>query len=258
MPTGTHTEDKPLRILDLCTGTGCISLLLHVLLSPCVSHLSILGVDISPKAIFLAELNREWNIKIGRLKSIAHEQIKFVLRDLLDKKFALSGNWDIMIANPPYISPQGFNTETSRSVRNYEPRSALVPAAHDWETAAFGGSHGDLFYPRLLELANRVGVQLLLMEIDGCHQASRVGNMVRDTKDWDGCNVWLDDLRSLRSNFVVDSVSATGERSNTIPRMGEGRERAITCWRGEGGTWLGLKGAQLTRIRKSPELPPRT
>ena len=188
-------------------------------------------------------MNREWNIKIGKLKPIAHEQMKFIVGDVLDKKFALLGNWDIMISNPPYISPRGFNTETSRSVRNYEPRLALVPAAHDSETTAFGGSRGDLFYPRLLELANEAGVQLLLMEIDGHHQASRVRNMVLDTKAWDGCNVWLDDLCSLRSNLEAESVSATGERSDIIPRVGKGRERAIICWKGEGGARLELGGA---------------
>ena len=232
-----YTNDRSLKILDLCTGTGCIPLLLHALLTPHIKHLSILGIDISAKAISLAKKNREWNIKRGKLQPIAREQIRFTQGDILDRGFYSGGSWDIMISNPPYISPRGFDEETSRSVRNYEPKLALVPPVHHVKIAELDESRGDRFYPRLLEIASEANVQVLLMEIDGHAQASRVGRTVHDTKVWEGYNAWRDEL----GNSPVEGMCISSAPADEISCIGTGRERAIVCWRGDGGTWLGLR-----------------
>ncbi|PGH06598.1 hypothetical protein GX51_02224 [Blastomyces parvus] len=74
-----------LRILDLCTGTGCIPLLLHSLLSPVFPKLQICGVDISPRALSLARENVTHNIGLGRLDERAREEVSFVRGDVLSE-----------------------------------------------------------------------------------------------------------------------------------------------------------------------------
>lgn len=153
----------PLRILDLCTGTGCIPLLLHTLLAPSIGNLQILGVDISPRAISLARKNLAHNIAKKTLSPVAKTQIRFIHGDVLcagsgsrasaddtrrgrrtvshhdgqRPRKARNGNWvedeylsqdwHIVTCNPPYVSPHAFNTCTARSVRSFEPKLALVP-----------------------------------------------------------------------------------------------------------------------------------
>ncbi|OJD28241.1 hypothetical protein ACJ73_00371 [Blastomyces percursus] len=80
-----HRHLPTLRILDLCTGTGCIPLLLHSLLSPVFPKLEICGVDISSRALRLACENLEHNIKLGTLDERAREEVSFVRGDVLSE-----------------------------------------------------------------------------------------------------------------------------------------------------------------------------
>ncbi|QSS62546.1 hypothetical protein I7I51_02283 [Histoplasma capsulatum] len=148
-----------LRIVDLCTGTGCIPLLLHSLLSPVFPKLQICGVDISTRALRLARENLKHNIALGTLSERARDEVSFVKGDVLSGQSELSGLYTssvtpasktaaaaaaaaaaaepeinpvitILLSNPPYISPAQFaNGTTARSVRRYEPKLALVPPA---------------------------------------------------------------------------------------------------------------------------------
>ncbi|KAF6241405.1 hypothetical protein HO173_000115 [Letharia columbiana] len=72
----------PLRILDLCTGTGCIPLLLHSLLAPHIPSLHLHGVDVSPAALNLAAKNLSHNITKSQLRANAREQISFAHGDI--------------------------------------------------------------------------------------------------------------------------------------------------------------------------------
>lgn len=63
--------------------------------------------------------------------------------------------FDILISNPPYISPRQFLSTTARSVREYEPLQALVPPANESDKLS-DADVGDMFYPRLLDIAERV------------------------------------------------------------------------------------------------------
>lgn len=76
-------KPKSLRILDLCTGTGCIALLLHALLASHFDRIQITGVDISPIALNLARRNLEHNIRLGGLDSTARADVKFCRADVL-------------------------------------------------------------------------------------------------------------------------------------------------------------------------------
>lgn len=91
---------------------------------------------------------------------------------------------DLLTINPPYISPHGFARTTARSVRNYEPKLALVPPTDlpQISTTATGCvlDHDrilrphDVFYPLTLEIANLLKSKRVFMEVGSLEQAARV------------------------------------------------------------------------------------
>ncbi|KKA16321.1 RNA methyltransferase [Rasamsonia emersonii CBS 393.64] len=203
---GFDPTARPLHILDLCTGSGCISLLLHALLAPHVKDLTIVGIDLSSRAIRLAQKNLEHNLRRGLLSSRARSEVLFrqadilglqeihcpKLEDVLSDQLLLghlngSGSsipssslcWDVLISNPPYISPSSFkNGTTARSVRVYEPTLALVPplsALSNLSRLNVGNiRQEDAFYPQLLSLTFRLGTRLAIFECGSLAQAQRV------------------------------------------------------------------------------------
>ena len=96
-----------LKLLDMCTGSGCILLALLANLK----QASGTGVDLSEKALEVAQRNgKELGIEVSGVQ-----------RDLFDK---VSGSYDIIVSNPPYIETsviEGLMDE----VKLYEPRMAL-------------------------------------------------------------------------------------------------------------------------------------
>ena len=98
----------PLKILDLCTGSGCIALALAAQLP----HACVTAVDISPRALQVARHNAE------RLK--LQEKITFIESDLWKN---VQGDFDIIVSNPPYI-PSGDLPGLMREVQA-EPALAL-------------------------------------------------------------------------------------------------------------------------------------
>ncbi|KAK2731550.1 hypothetical protein FQN55_004651 [Onygenales sp. PD_40] len=79
----TQTQPPALRIIDLCTGTGCIPLLLHALLAPSFPRLSIYGVDISARALSLARRNLAHNLSLGTVCERARGEVRFLRGDVL-------------------------------------------------------------------------------------------------------------------------------------------------------------------------------
>lgn len=100
-------EKENLKLLDMCTGSGCILLALLANLK----QASGTGVDLSEKALEIAQRNsKELGIEVSWVQS-----------DLFDK---VSGSYDIIVSNPPYIETsviEGLMDE----VKLYEPRMAL-------------------------------------------------------------------------------------------------------------------------------------
>ncbi|MEM9684070.1 MAG: peptide chain release factor N(5)-glutamine methyltransferase [Pseudomonadota bacterium] len=102
-------RDEPLSVLDLGTGTGC--LLLSVLSELPVA--SGVGVDRSPAAAAVARDNA----RRLELSDRAH-----ILAG--DWTSALTGRFDLILANPPYI-PSGDIDGLQVEVAQHEPRLAL-------------------------------------------------------------------------------------------------------------------------------------
>ena len=229
-----------LRILDLCTGTGCIPLLLHAILSARVSSLDFVGVDISPVAITLANQNLHHNIANGSLPSTADKQIRFVTGDIFnDEAAAATGNWDIVISNPPYISPQSFNKTTSRSVRNHEPKSALVPTANRANVTTQCGDDGapmsqqdstigDSFYPQILQIAARAKARMVLVEVADFEQAKRVAGQGIRSRHWHHCEIWRDWPVDARNSSADETTRVEGI---SVRVSGEGHGRSVLFFR---------------------------
>ena len=118
------------RILDLCTGSGCIAISLAVLIRASF----IVGTDISAQAVRVAKSNAALNGVSGR--------VTFITGDLYG---AAAGYppFDIICANPPYVNT-GEYLALPDDVRLFEPRLALD-----------GGADGLEFYRRITEGAAR-------------------------------------------------------------------------------------------------------
>ena len=150
-----------MRILDLCTGSGCILLSLLHYSNDCEGT----GVDISKEALQVAALNAELlGIKADFLKSDLYEKV--------------TGKFDLLVSNPPYIERKVIPT-LMEEVREYDPYLALD-----------GGEDGLDFYRRIIGGAQdylKRGGQIL-MEI-GSGQAQAVSELLREAgfKEIDVC-----------------------------------------------------------------------
>ncbi|OBZ67186.1 hypothetical protein A0H81_12786 [Grifola frondosa] len=125
----TPSPEKPISLLDLCTGTGCIPLLLCHVWSP--GSVRATGVDILPSALKLARDNAVLNgvavSEVGPLSQAfdSWKQNTFATyqADILSKDFArlsaLEPPYDVITSNPPYIPRKDYD--------------ALDPSVKDWE-----------------------------------------------------------------------------------------------------------------------------
>ncbi|KAI4649170.1 hypothetical protein J4E93_003484 [Alternaria ventricosa] len=240
-----HAKELPseVRVLDLCTGTGCIPLLFHHELSSASNKvdLRLLGVDISDKALDLARYNLQKLRKTRQLQDTG--KLDFIQADVLINPFddqtegvlsltaALNwagqpSFWDILISNPPYISPAAFWHTTTRSVRGFEPKLALVPPRKIKHTDK---EPGDRFYPRLLQIARDVEAKVVLFEVADMEQALRVAQRARNLDIFDGVEIWREQPDATGDNATEDGFEV----------VGQGNARSVLCWRGRGTSWLG-------------------
>ena len=209
-----------------------------------------LGVDLSPQAVRLAQRNLEKQKK----EQDDFPDVRFTRADVLAKgegnKGLVSGvtsvlsgynestngkSWDILTSNPPYISPSAFNHTTSRSVRNFEPRLALVP---EEQYHLPDVDPGDVFYPRLLQLAKELSSSIVLFEVADMDQARRVAAMMKHQGLWTGVEIWRDDPGS-----DIDAPYDGDRPSAEVPVIGRGNGRSVFAWRGEASRWLAARTA---------------
>ena len=128
------------KVLDLCTGSGCIAV-------SAAKHLKgkkvqITATDVSDAAIMLARENANYN----------SVDINFVQSDLFSR---VHGRFNLIVCNPPYIKSAEIATLQSE-VRDFEPRIALD-----------GGEDGLEFYRRLAREVSRYITRggLLMLEV---------------------------------------------------------------------------------------------
>ncbi len=100
------------RILDLCTGSGCIGLAIASRVKDC----KVTCGDISKEAIAVAKKNAAANKLSAR--------VSCVQADALSEPVPFLGKFDMIVSNPPYITTQEM-LELPDSVKKYEPHLAL-------------------------------------------------------------------------------------------------------------------------------------
>lgn len=121
-PFGKQAE--PVRVLDLCTGSGNIAW--TVALS--VPGVHVTAVDISDAALAVAS-SQPFAEKAKEIGAIVP---KFICRDILDdsKDYAELGTFDLILSNPPYIMEKEKGL-LRKNVKDYEPANALFVPDED-------------------------------------------------------------------------------------------------------------------------------
>ncbi|KAG6039154.1 hypothetical protein E4U41_003115 [Claviceps citrina] len=234
--TGVTGRNRQITVLDLCTGTGCIPLLVFASLRESFQRLTVQGVDIAPVAVDLAQSNIEHNINLGRMAPMRAGQTLHVLRgDIFsdaDIELLSANNCDVLISNPPYISRKVWDSgrgQLGYSVRKYEPRLALVPDA-DIETPV-GWQHEDVFYLRLLDISMTVKPSIALFELGDEQQIRRVlsglfrhqvADNVTEVEVW---RDWPDGKADAEQD--AELTITLGGRNRTVSVMGSGQMRCI-------------------------------
>lgn len=145
------------RVLDVCTGSGCIAIAIAKLGKPFIVH----GVDISEEALAVARQNA----------TELNASVELFAGDLMTR---MDGQYDVIVSNPPYIPPsviEGLMPE----VRLHEPMLALD-----------GGQDGLEFYRRIAgQAVTRLAPNgRLFLEI-GCEQAAAVAEILQKQGYWE-------------------------------------------------------------------------
>ena len=149
--------EAPLRILDLCTGSGCILLsLLHEL-----RNAGGLGTDLSEEAL---EAARENAVRLGLQERAAFRQGD-LWEPVGDERF------DLIVSNPPYVPTEVIPT-LEPEVRCGEPYAALD-----------GGEDGLAFYRRIMrEAAGHLKPSGIIIVESGFDEAPQIAALMQDQK----------------------------------------------------------------------------
>ncbi|MBS6764705.1 MAG: peptide chain release factor N(5)-glutamine methyltransferase [Clostridium sp.] len=148
-------NEKAFRLLDMCTGSGCILLsILHEIRKEKKLLIEGTGADVSEKALETARENAE----------SLHIRADFLHSDLFDR---VEGNFQMIVSNPPYIRTDVIET-LQEEVRQHDPLLALD-----------GKEDGLYFYREIVDTARRFLVSggCLLFEI-GADQGEAVQSMM--------------------------------------------------------------------------------
>lgn len=107
------TKDNPqpdLKVLDVCTGSGCIA----IALAKFMNFPEVTAIDISNRAIAVAKENA----------ALQKVKVDFKTADALDLGAALTAKYDIIVSNPPYVMDKE-KSAMEANVLDHEPAIAL-------------------------------------------------------------------------------------------------------------------------------------
>lgn len=144
-----------MRVLDMCTGSGCILISLLHYTNGCEG----VGVDYSQEALDMADRNAA-----DLLEPAA--RVEFLFSDLFEK---VEGRFDVIVSNPPYIRTEVIET-LMPEVREHEPLMALD-----------GTEDGLFFYREIVDKSREYLMRggKLYFEI-GYDQAGSVSRLLED------------------------------------------------------------------------------
>jgi len=160
------TSPERLKILDLCSGSGCVGVSIQK-----ASNLSVDAVEISDDAIKIIKKN----IKTNDVK------IKVIKSDMFEK---VATKYDLIISNPPYIKQADIKT-LDNSVKDFEPHLALD-----------GGDDGLKFYkiiandaPKHLTKNGKIALEI------GYNQAKQIKKLLEKN---------FKDIKIMKDYFKLD------------------------------------------------------
>ncbi len=167
-----HVHDG-MRILDLCTGSGCILISLLQYSNHCAG----VGTDLSGAALQVAAQNAEHILAVKGMSvrmgdaAFVRDEVHFVQGDLFEalNQPETDEKIDIIVSNPPYIATDVIPT--------LEPEVAV----HEPMAALDGGEDGLSFYRRIIACAGKYLTRggMLFFEI-GYDQAEAVVRLMAD------------------------------------------------------------------------------
>lgn len=158
---------KPLRIVDVGTGSGVIAITLKLEWSDA----EVFATDISEEVLQVAKKNAaEWNADVAFLQGN-------FLEPLIEREMVV----DILVSNPPYIAETERNV-LSDTVKNYDPELAL-----------FAGDDGLSAYKEIIRQAKRVVRPggLIAFEI-GHEQGNAVKKLLMETFPYSDVDILQD------------------------------------------------------------------
>jgi len=112
----SESADKPLNLIDIGTGSGCIA----ISISKKLPTAKIIGVDISEDALQVARINNE------RLQASVH----FDKLDILEGEYSSDSKFNLIVSNPPYVL-ESEKSLMKRNVLENEPSVALFVKDND-------------------------------------------------------------------------------------------------------------------------------
>lgn len=121
-----YFENQPVTVVDIGTGSGCLS----ITLDKEETNMTVSASDISTKAIEVAKKNN----------AALEANVQFKVGDMLEPFYG--EKFDILVSNPPYIPAQ---EHVEALVKDNEPHVAL-----------FGGEDGLDFYRVILKNAHKI------------------------------------------------------------------------------------------------------
>lgn len=153
-----NSKNKSLKVLDICTGSGCIG----TSIAKYTKNTNITMSDISSKALNIAKNNYTKNIEDT-------SKVEFIQSDMFEE---IKAKYDIIVSNPPYIESKEIS-KLDKQVQN-EPHLALD-----------GGEDGLEFYRKLTgeahKFLNKNGY--LCMEI-GYNQKEPIIQLLKENKNY--------------------------------------------------------------------------
>ncbi len=168
------TKFKPQKGIDICTGSGCIGISLAKELS-----VSFDAIDCSGKALRVAKKNAKKN----------NAELSFIKLNILKKK--LSGKYDLVVSNPPYVS---YEEEVGDETK-YEPKISL-----------FANDNGLEFYKRIISTIkdNLREKYFLAFEI-GASQKKNLEKIAK--KYFKGSNIYFEkDLNGYDRYLFINNI----------------------------------------------------
>ena len=155
-------HDRPLRALDIGTGTGCLA----VALAAHLPHLNVDAVDLDFDAVRCTQQNAE--------RHHLNDRVRAFTADLFAPRFLqlVRPPYDLVVSNPPYVTAAEHET-LAPEVAHFESHKALV-----------GGADGLAFYRRIAELLPTLLKSLGLLAVEiGYAQSAAVTSIFSETLD---------------------------------------------------------------------------